>query len=151
MKSRQLKEIEEALEDLTGTELLELKETLEKVIQEKYKQDLGRRGGQRAKVKIPASCIVEREKQFFIKEHPLSILEMSTNGLFFKTVAMLYEDDLLSVSFRSPASGELTLVDCKVVRLKDLGDSKGTMEVAAVAVDKKTVKAYKEMLHKRSI
>ena len=72
-----------SLEDLSTDELLKIRRDLDQLIKVKFDKDLGKRQGQRAKVKIVGNVEIEREKEFFYKLHKISIQEMSVNGLVF--------------------------------------------------------------------
>ncbi len=135
---------------LTGPELLSLKGELDKLIQEKFKAELGNRTSRRAKVKLRATCVIEREKEFFAKEHSAAIKEMSVNGLYFETEALVYKNDLLRIAFRSPADGTMKMLDCVAVRIDESSGKKDAFQIAAVAVDQTKVKEYKEMLKTRA-
>ncbi len=139
-----------ALEKLPVEALLELKERIEELIKTKFGDDLGRRSSRRARVRIAGTAEIEREAEFFYKVHKVSILEMSVNGLVFRTTAPVIHDDLLAITFRSPSSGEKKLIHCQVVRIQEFNTSSGfEHEVAAKAVDKNVVREYREMLKKR--
>ncbi len=135
---------------LSGPELLSLKGELEKLIQQKFQAELGKRKSQRAKVNLRATCVIEREKEFFAKEYAAAIKEMSVNGLYFETEALVYKNDLLRISFRSPADGTMKMLDCVAVRINEAPNKKDAFQIAAMAVDQTRVKEYKEMLKTRT-
>jgi hypothetical protein len=146
-----LADILKTLEGLSGPELLEIKKGVDDLIQSKMKGELGRRTGKRGKLRLNASLQIEREKQFFDKEYKAVIVEMSVNGLVFKTGAMVYDQDMLNLGFRLPSTGEMKQISCQAVRVKEsLAKAGVEFEVAAKTVDKQAVKAYKEMLLKRT-
>jgi PilZ domain len=131
-------------------ELLRFREVLNKIIEGKLQKDLGRRKHQRARVKISATANIEREAEFFQKAHKVTILDVSTNGLLFSTAAPVINNDIMSVTFRSPGTGEQKNIDCQAVRIKETNQhSYWEYQVGAKAVDQKTVHAYREMLKNR--
>lgn len=145
-----LQKIVSLLDKLTPEELIELKDLVDQQIKNKYIGDLGKRKDKRVKVTTKATCIIEREKEFFVKEHKIIIVEMSLQGIVFRISTAIYKNDLLSISFRSPTSRIEKHINCQALRIKELKvRGKFIFEVAAKSVDKKTVKAYKDMLNKR--
>ena len=75
---------------------------------------------------------------------------MSTNGLVLTIPATVIQDDILIASFRLPSNGERKVVDCQAMRVKEIVfNGNTTYEVAARAVDKNEVKAYRNMLKNR--
>ena len=139
-----------ALEGLSTEELIKIRKDLDQLIRDKFDKELGKRQGQRAKVKIPGSLEIEREKEFFYKLHKILIKEMSVNGLVFSIKGTVIDGDLLKVSFRIPSTGEKKIIDCQAVRITET--KQGTipeLEIAAMAVSKDAVKNYKDMLRKR--
>ena len=138
------------LDTLQVKELLKFREVLNKLIESKLQKQLGRRKSQRAKVKISATANIERETEFFHKEHKITILDLSTNGLMFTTAAPIINNDILSVTFRSPNNGEQKNINCQAVRVKETNqNSYWEYKVGAKAVDQQTVRAYREMLKNR--
>jgi len=139
-----------SLEGLSTEELIKIRKDLDELIKTKFDKDLGKRQGQRAKVKIAGNVEIEREKEFFYKLHKISILEMSVNGLVFTIKGTVIDGDLLKVSFRIPSTGEKKIINCQAVRV--IETKPGTIpefEVAAMAVTQDEVKNYKDMLRKR--
>jgi hypothetical protein len=139
-----------SLESLPTDELIKIRKDLDQLIKEKFDKDLGKRQGQRAKVKIVGQVEIEREKEFFYKLHKILIQEMSVNGLVFSIKGTVIDGDLLKVSFRIPSTGEKKIIDCQAVRV--IETKPGTIpefEVAAMAVTQDAVKNYKDMLRKR--
>ena len=139
-----------SLESLSTDELIKIRKDLDQLIKEKFDKDLGKRQGQRAKVKIVGQAEIEREKEFFHKLHKILIQEMSVNGLLFSIKGTVIDGDLLKVSFRIPSTGEKKIIDCLAVRVTET--KPGTIpefEVAAMAVTQDIVKSYKDMLRKR--
>ena len=139
-----------ALEGLSTDELIKIRKDLDQLIKKKYDNDLGKRQGHRAKVKIAGNVEIEREKEFFYKLHKISITEMSVNGMVFSIKGTVIDGDLLKVSFRVPSTGEKKIIDCQAVRVTET--KPGTIpefEVAAMAVTQDEVKNYKDMLRKR--
>lgn len=137
-------------EKLSRAELLRFKKELNIYIENRFKKDLWRRSSRRVKTKTQATCIIEREKEFFVKEHKITIQEMSVNGMIFRTSAAIYENDIIDIKFRSPSTGEVKYIYCQVLRIKEIKEKTGVeLEVAAKAVDDQAVKAYKDMLNKR--
>ena len=141
-----------SLESLPTEDLIIIREKLDKLIQSKYTDDLGRRKGKRAKVKISGNLEIEREKEFFCKFHKIIIREMSINGLVFSVKGTVIDGDILRVSFRVPSTGEKKIIDCQALRVKEIkpGDIP-EYEVAALAVNKEAVKDYQDMLRKRGL
>ncbi len=145
-----IKKILAFLETVPAEDLLRFKQDLDSIIQRKFANDLGRRRSRRARVTIPATADIERETEFFYKTHKITIRELSTSGLFFTTTAPVIDNDILAVTFRSPHSGEQKSIDCQAVRVREYaGDSGYEYEVAAKAVDKSAVRAYREFLRSR--
>jgi hypothetical protein len=139
-----------SLESLPTEELLNIRKNLDELIKSKYDDDLGKRKGRRAQVKIAGNVEIEREKEFFYKFHKITIREMSVNGLVFSINGTVIDGDILRVSFRVPTTGEKKNIDCQAVRVKETRP--GTTpeyEVAAMAVSKEAVKNYIDMLRKR--
>ncbi len=139
-----------SLEGFSTNELIKIRKDLDELIKNKFDKELGKRQGQRAKVKIPGNVEIEREKEFFYKLHKILIKEMSVNGLVFSIKGTVIDGDLLKVSFRIPSTGEKKIIDCQAVRITET--KSGTtpeLEIAAIAVTKDAVKNYKDMLRKR--
>ena len=141
-----------SLESLPTEDLIIIRKKLDKLIQSKYTDDLGKRKGKRAKVKISGNLEIEREKEFFYKFHKIIIWEMSINGLVFSVKGTVIDGDILRVSFRVPSTGEKKIIDCQALRVKEIkpGDIP-EYEVAALAVNKEAVKDYQDMLRKRGL
>ena len=141
-----------SLESLSTEDLIIVRGKLDELIQSKYADDLGKRKGQRAKVKISGNLEIEREKEFFYKFHKIIIREMSINGLVFSVKGTVIDGDILRVSFRVPSTGEKKIIDCQALRVKEIkpGDFP-EYEVAALAVNKEAVKDYQDMLRKRGL
>ncbi len=145
-----IKKILAFLETVPAEDLLGFKKDLDAIIQRKFASGLGRRSSRRARVTIPATADIERETEFFYKTHKITIRELSTNGMFFTTTAPVIDNDLLAVTFRSPHNGEQRNIDCQAVRVREYaGDSGYEYEVAAKAVDKNAVRAYRDFLKNR--
>ena len=139
-----------SLESLPTEDLLTVRKNLDELIRSKYDNDLGKRKGQRAKVKIAGQVEIEREKEFFFKLHKIVVLEMSVNGLVFSIKATVIEEDILRVSFRVPSTGEKKIIDCQAVRVQEITPGNiPEFEVVAIAASKKAVKDYRDMLKKR--
>ena len=114
------------------------------------KNILDKRLSHRARVKIPGTAEIEREREFFDQTHKINIQEMSTNGLVLTIPATVIQEDILITTFRLPSNGERKVVNCKALRVKEISSNgNGIYEVAARAVDRSEVKAYREMLKKR--
>ncbi len=138
------------LDTLPVKELLKFREVLNKLIESKLQKELERRKSQRARVKISATANIERETEFFHQEHKITILDLSTNGLLFTTAAPVINNDILSVTFRSPNNGEQKNIKCQAVRVKETNQhTYWEYKVGAKAVDQQTVRAYREMLKNR--
>ena len=147
-----LNKVIQILEKQSKEDLLKLKEVIEQLLKSKFSGKLGKRVSKRVAVNIPATCIIEREKEFFIKEHKATIINLSVSGIRFRVFANIHVEDILSISFRSPSTGEKKYIDCQVVRAKVLKNkAKFEMEVAAQAVDQSVVRAYRDMLKNREI
>ena len=146
-------EILSSLETCSLRDLHHFKDRLDLLIQKKNyaeKNILDKRLSHRARVKIPGTAEIEREREFFDQTHKINIQEMSTNGLVLTIPATVIQDDILIATFRLPANGEKKIVNCKAMRVKEiLSNGNSVYEVAARAVDKNEIKAYREMLKKR--
>ena len=141
-----------SLESLPTEDLIIIRGKLDKLIQSKYADDLGKRKSQRAKVKISGNLEIEREKEFFYKFHKIIIQEMSINGLVFSVKGTVIDGDILRVSFRVPSTGEKKIIDCQALRVKKIKPGAiPEYEVAALAVNKEAVKDYQDMLRKRGL
>jgi len=142
-----------SLETCSLRDLHHFKDRLDLLIQKKNyaeKNILDKRLSHRARVKIPGTAEIEREREFFDQTHKINIQEMSTNGLVLTIPATVIQDDILIATFRLPANGERKIVNCKAMRVKEiLSNGNSVYEVAARAVDKSEIKAYREMLKKR--
>ena len=142
-----------SLENYSLDDLHQLRNRLNLLIQKKeyaQKITLDKRIGHRAHVKIAGTVEIEREKEFFDQTHKINIHEMSTNGLTLTISATVIENDILAVSFRLPSNGERKVIDCQAMRVKEISSKESIMyEVAAQAVDKSAVKAYRSMLKNR--
>ena len=146
-------EILSSLETCSLRDLHHFKDRLDLLIQKKNyaeKNILDKRLSHRARVKIPGTAEIEREREFFDQTHKINIQEMSTNGLVLTIPATVIQDDILITTFRLPSNGEKKIVNCKAMRVKEiLSNGNSVYEVAARAVDKSEIKAYREMLKKR--
>ena len=146
-------EILSSLETCSLRDLHHFKDRLDLLIQKKNyaeKNILDKRLSHRARVKIPGTAEIEREREFFDQTHKINIQEMSTNGLVLTIPATVIQDDILITTFRLPSNGERKIVNCKAMRVKEvLSNGNSVYEVAARAVDKSEIKAYREMLKKR--
>ena len=146
-------EILSSLETCSLRDLHHFKDRLDLLIQKKNyaeKNILDKRLSHRARVKIPGTAEIEREREFFDQTHKINIQEMSTNGLVLTIPATVIQDDILIATFRLPSNGERKIVNCKAMRVKEiLSNGNSVYEVAARAVDKNEIKAYREMLKKR--
>jgi len=144
------KKILSFLETLPVKELKQFRRVLDQIIQNKLNTELRRRSGQRAKVRISATANIERESEFFHKEHRITIRDLSTSGLLFTTEAPIINNDILAVTFRSPSNGEQRSINCQAVRVKENHQhSHWEYEVGAKSVDRQVVRAYREMLKNR--
>ena len=142
-----------SLETFSLKDLHHFKDRLDILIKRKTyaeKTALDKRGSHRAHVKIMGTAEIEREREFFDQTHKINIQEMSTNGLVLTIPATVIQDDILITTFRLPSNGERKIVNCKAMRVKEiLSNGNSVYEVAARAVDKSEIKAYREMLKKR--
>lgn len=142
-----------SLETCSLRDLHHFKDRLDLLIQKKNyaeKNILDKRLSHRARVKIPGTAEIEREREFFDQTHKINIQEMSTDGLVLTIPATVIQDDILITTFRLPSNGERKIVNCKAMRVKEiLSNGNSVYEVAARAVDKSEIKAYREMLKKR--
>ena len=142
-----------SLENYSLDDLYQLKNHLDLLIKKKniaQKISLDKRIGHRAHVKIAGTMEIEREKEFFDQTHKVNIHEMSTNGLTLTVLATVIKNDILAVTFRLPSNGERKVIDCQAMRVKEISSKDGMIyEVAARAVDKGAVKAYRSMLKNR--
>jgi len=142
-----------SLETFSLGDLHHFKDRLDILIKRKTyaeKTALDKRVSHRACVKIMGTAEIEREREFFDQTHKINIHEMSTNGLVLTIPATVIQDDILITTFRFPSNGEKKIVNCKAMRVKEiLSNGNSVYEVAARAVDKSEIKAYREMLKKR--
>jgi len=142
-----------SLETFSLGELHHFKECLDILIKKKIYADkaaLDKRISHRARVKIAGTVEIEREREFFDKTHKVNIHEMSTNGLILTISVTVIKDDILIASFRLPSNGEKKVINCQAMRVKEFIYNSNTIyEVAARAVDKNEVKAYRSMLKNR--
>ncbi len=142
-----------SLKNFSLKDLHHFKDRLDLLIQKKNyaeKNILDKRVSHRARVKISGTAEIEREREFFDQTHKINIQEMSTNGLVLTIPATVIQDDILIASFRLPSNGERKVVDCQAMRVKEIvSNGNTTYEVAARAVDKNEVKAYRNMLKNR--
>jgi hypothetical protein len=142
-----------SLETFSLKDLYHFKDRLDLLIQKKSyaeKNILDKRASHRARVKISGTAEIEREREFFDQTHKINIQEMSTNGLVLTIPATIIQNDVLITTFRLPSNGERKIVNCKVMRVKKkISNGNDVYEVAARAVDRSEIKAYREMLKKR--
>ena len=142
-----------SLESFSLEDLHQFKNRLEQLIQKKTRERedaLDNRTGHRARVQIVGTAEIEREKEFFYQTHKITILEMSANGLLLMIPAAVIENDILAITFRSPSTGEKKFIDCQAMRVQKIPAAGGVeYEVAAKAVDKQAVYAYRDMLKNR--
>jgi hypothetical protein len=141
------------LENFSLNDLHKLRSHLDLLIIKKTyakKSALDKRASHRANVKIFGTAEIEREREFFDQTHKVSIHEMSINGMVFNIPATVIQNDILVVTFRLPSNGERKIIDVQAMRVKEtLPDRAILYEVAAQAVDKNTVKVYRNMLKNR--
>jgi len=131
-------------------ELKNLQDRLAELIQSRLEKESDRRKHQRAPVHIPAMLEIEREQEFFNQKHKATTRDLCVEGVGFTTGASLIKDDILTITFRLPSSGERKTVDCKVVRVRETRKNSDIIfDVGAVAVDKRTVMSYRDMLKNR--
>ncbi len=142
-----------SLETFSLKDLHHFKDRLDLLIQKKNyaeKNILDKRASHRARVKISGTAEIEREREFFDQTHKINIQEMSVNGLTLTIPATVIQDDILITTFRLPSNGERKIVNCKAMRVKEvLSNGNSVYEVAARAIDRSEIKAYREMLKKR--
>ena len=142
-----------SLENFSLDELHHFKDCLDLLIKKKIyteKTLLDKRISHRARVKIAGTAEIEREREFFDKTYKISIYEMSINGMVLNIPATVIQNDILIVTFRLPSNGEKKIINVQAMRVKEtLSDRTTLYEVAAQAVDKNTVKAYRNMLKNR--
>ncbi len=141
------------LENFSLNDLHQLRGHLDLLIKQKTyakKSALDKRTSHRANVKIFGTAEIEREREFFDQTHKVSIHEMSINGMVLNIPATVIQDDILVVTFRLPSNGERKIITVQAMRVKEtLSDRVTLHEVAAQAVDKNTVKVYRNMLKNR--
>ena len=141
------------LENFSLNDLHKLRSHLDLLIIKKTyakKSALDKRASHRANVKIFGTAEIEREREFFDQTHKVSIHEMSINGMVFNIPATVIQNDILVVTFRLPSNGERKIINVQAMRVKEtLSDRTILYEVAAQAVDKNTVKVYRNMLKNR--
>lgn len=138
---------------LDRDELEKLRELADELIRKKKSAGgVEKRTSKRVQVNnLPTAFVIEREKEFFHKEHKGFILDISVGGLSFKGSNPVVDNDHLEVFFRSPSTGEQKKVVCRVLRVKET-KNKNTVEfhVAAKGVSAEEIKKYKEWLTKRN-
>ena len=145
-----LEKIISLMKDRDLNELQSLRDQLTELIQSRLENESDRRKHKRAPVHIPATLEIEREQEFFYQTHKATTRDLTIEGVGFTTDASLIKDDILTISFRLPSSGERKTVDCKVVRVRETRKNSDIIfDVGAVAVDKKTVMSYRDMLKNR--
>ena len=148
-----LQQMLSSLENYSLGELNNFKDRLDLLIKKKVyaeKNTLDKRISHRARVKIAGTAEIEREREFFDQTHKINILEMSINGLVLTIAATVIKDDILTTTFRLPSNGEKKNITCQAIRIKEIISNGITVcEVAARAVDKNEVKAYRDMLKNR--
>ena len=142
-----------SLETFSLKDLHDFKDRLDLLIKQKTyaeKSFLDKRTSHRARVKISGTAQIEREREFFDKTYKITIHEMSTNGLVLTTPTTVIKGDILIATFRLPSNGEKKIINCKAMRIKEnLSDGNTIYEIAARAVDKNEIRAYRDMLKKR--
>ena len=152
-RRKMLQKMLSSLENFSLDELNHFKDCLDLLIKKKIyteKATLDKRASHRARVRIAGTAEIEREREFFDQTHKINIHEMSTNGLVLTISATVIQDDILSTTFRLPLNGERKVFNCQAIRVKEtLSNGKTLYEVAARAVDKNEVKAYRNMLKNR--
>ncbi len=152
-RTKMLQKMLSSLENFSLDELHRFKDRLDLLIKKKIyteKTALDKRVSHRARVRIAGTAEIEREREFFDQTHKINIHEMSTNGLVLTISATVIQDDILNATFRLPSNGERKVINCQAIRVKEIpSNGKTIYEVAARAVDKKEVKAYRNMLKNR--
>ena len=145
-------DLKSILQQLNGEELAELRIFVDDLIKIQNRGTLGKRKSKRVEMSLSATCEVEREKEFFDREHRVIILDMSVNGLCFQISQPLLENDLIAVFFRSPSNGIQKKINCQVIRVKEI-KRKTTVEyqIAAKGVGKDYIQKYKGWLNKRAL
>ncbi len=145
-----LEKIISRLKTLDLDELQNFRDQLNQLIQSRLENECDRRKHQRAQVHIPATLEVEREQEFFHQSHKATTRDIGVGGVGFTTDASLIKDDILTITFRLPSSGVRKTVDCKVVRVRETRKNSDIIfDVGVIAVDKKTVMSYRDMLKNR--
>lgn len=138
------------LEKLSGKDLLKLKATIDEILKKKFNEELGRRVNKRIPINLPAACVLEREKEFFTMEHRITLLNISANGLCFKTKSPMYVEDIMEIFFQLPKTGTRKDIFCKALRVKEKTTHSGTeYEVGTQSVSPMEVRKYRDMLLKR--
>ena len=141
------------LKNFSLNDLHQLRGHLDLLIKKKIydqKSALDKRTSHRVNVNFFGTAKIEREREFFDQTHKVSIHEMSTNGMVLNIPATVIQNDILVVTFRLPSSGERKIINLQAMRVKKtLSDGITLYEVAAQAVDKNTVKVYRNMLKNR--
>jgi hypothetical protein len=141
------------LKNFSLHDLHQLRGHLDLLIKKKthdQKSALDKRASHRANVKIFGTAEIEREREFFDQTHKVSIHQMSINGMVLNISTTVIQDDILVVTFRLPSNGEKKIINLQAMRVKEtLSDRTALYEVAAKAVDKNTVKVYRNMLKNR--
>lgn len=78
-----------SLENLSTDELIKIRKNLDQLIKEKFDKDLGKRQGQRTKVKIVDQAEIERKKEFFI-----NYIKFSSRKYPSMALCLLYKERL---------------------------------------------------------
>lgn len=137
------------LSKLSFDDLQEAKKLIEFMLKEKGKKDDNRSSGDRFKAKISGGCIIEREREFYNKEHDINIIDISYNGIKFSSSADIIKGDLLNVFFRLPFKGNMKDIYVRVMRVKKVVISgKNFFEIGAKSINYKEVLAYRRSLAK---
>ena len=150
-----LRKMLSSLETFSLGDLHHFKDRLDILIKRKTyaeKTALDKRASHRACVKIMGTAEIEREREFFDQTHKINIHEMSTNGLVLTISATVIQDDILVATFRLPSNGERKVSYCRAMRVREIISNGNTIyEVAARAVDKNEIRAYRIMLKNRGM
>lgn len=137
------------LKDLSFEELQGVRDFIDSLLPGKGRSNDHRDGGERFKVKIVGSCIIEREREFFNEEHKVMISDFSSQGIGFHSTARIIKGDFLQIFFRSPVKAQMKDIYVKVVRLKETKvEGKAYVDVGAQAVDYNEVLNYRRKLAK---
>ena len=141
--------IKEMIDPLSVEDLISLKEHITGLIKEKKKETPTQRSEDRIKIKLLGTCTIAREREFINTPHRITISDLSPEGISFKTTALIYEKDILTITFRSPHTGLLKDVYAEVKRVGK-SQTRGMVQVGALGISIEDAKRYRKRLEQRA-